>query len=134
MPARLTSRMRTPSESTPMPTRFLVSGDIAPLAGVSSGSEKNSAPEPSWRRAPRADWAHLLHMPFARWIVATVLACSTLGAQSQATLIVNAQVLDGTGSPPRVADVRILDGRIVSDRKSTRLNSSHLVISYAVFC
>src|SRR2546426_6100905 len=28
----------------------------------------------------------------------------------------------------RVADVR------VGDRKSTRLNSSHLVISYAVFC
>src|SRR5256885_9224338 len=26
------------------------------------------------------------------------------------------------------------DGRQYSDRKSTRLNSSHLVISYAVFC
>src|SRR5256885_9154460 len=26
------------------------------------------------------------------------------------------------------------DGREVEDRKSTRLNSSHLVISYAVFC
>src|SRR5256885_2581166 len=25
-------------------------------------------------------------------------------------------------------------GSLVSDRKSTRLNSSHLVISYAVFC
>src|SRR2546426_5715475 len=25
-------------------------------------------------------------------------------------------------------------GRIIRDRKSTRLNSSHLVISYAVFC
>src|SRR5256885_8401025 len=25
-------------------------------------------------------------------------------------------------------------GQIVEDRKSTRLNSSHLVISYAVFC
>src|SRR2546426_7511668 len=25
-------------------------------------------------------------------------------------------------------------GRLVPDRKSTRLNSSHLVISYAVFC
>src|SRR5256885_6615510 len=24
--------------------------------------------------------------------------------------------------------------RVISDRKSTRLNSSHLVISYAVFC
>src|SRR5256885_11817205 len=27
-----------------------------------------------------------------------------------------------------------LDGRATADRKSTRLNSSHLVISYAVFC
>src|SRR5256885_12688303 len=26
------------------------------------------------------------------------------------------------------------DGRMQTDRKSTRLNSSHLVISYAVFC
>src|SRR2546426_11154175 len=26
------------------------------------------------------------------------------------------------------------DGRAAEDRKSTRLNSSHLVISYAVFC
>src|SRR2546426_7423918 len=30
-------------------------------------------------------------------------------------------------------DVR-LDGASFEDRKSTRLNSSHLVISYAVFC
>src|SRR2546426_5060692 len=28
----------------------------------------------------------------------------------------------------------LLDGRVARDRKSTRLNSSHLVISYAVFC
>src|SRR5256885_12074560 len=27
-----------------------------------------------------------------------------------------------------------VDGLVVTDRKSTRLNSSHLVISYAVFC
>src|SRR2546426_5065940 len=33
---------------------------------------------------------------------------------------------------PRVA--RPLSIRVWSDRKSTRLNSSHLVISYAVFC
>src|SRR5256885_13065793 len=32
------------------------------------------------------------------------------------------------GRHPRVVEVR------VRDRKSTRLNSSHLVISYAVFC
>src|SRR5256885_10982615 len=32
------------------------------------------------------------------------------------------------------ADEGRLAGRCVLDRKSTRLNSSHLVISYAVFC
>src|SRR5256885_8521481 len=33
---------------------------------------------------------------------------------------------------PGVNDVFVTEGR--TDRKSTRLNSSHLVISYAVFC
>src|SRR5256885_11997063 len=30
--------------------------------------------------------------------------------------------------------VAVLAGELLPDRKSTRLNSSHLVISYAVFC
>src|SRR5256885_7089252 len=30
--------------------------------------------------------------------------------------------------------VGVIDGLVGRDRKSTRLNSSHLVISYAVFC
>src|SRR2546426_2813881 len=40
---------------------------------------------------------------------------------------------DGTIEPGNVAfhDMRRI---MVGDRKSTRLNSSHLVISYAVFC
>src|SRR2546426_1999261 len=33
----------------------------------------------------------------------------------------------------QVADAAVLPGK-AGDRKSTRLNSSHLVISYAVFC
>src|SRR5205807_10547613 len=33
-----------------------------------------------------------------------------------------------------VADARLRIGNNLPDRKSTRLNSSHLVISYAVFC
>src|SRR5256885_9472010 len=34
----------------------------------------------------------------------------------------------------RLGEVERRGGRAVGDRKSTRLNSSHLVISYAVFC
>src|SRR5256885_4661205 len=37
------------------------------------------------------------------------------------------------GHPPARGEVR-LRGRRTADRKSTRLNPSHLVISYAVFC
>src|SRR5256885_11112160 len=40
---------------------------------------------------------------------------------------------DGAGGPAdRPHDEDVV--RLVEDRKSTRLNSSHLVISYAVFC
>src|SRR2546426_2069331 len=39
------------------------------------------------------------------------------------------EAIDGAAAPP--ADV---DRARPEDRKSTRLNSSHLVISYAVFC
>src|SRR5256885_3554117 len=40
----------------------------------------------------------------------------------------------GNASRPIWACLRRTSGRSSADRKSTRLNSSHLVISYAVFC
>src|SRR5256885_7314162 len=45
-------------------------------------------------------------------------------------------VLVRRGRPPRTRIARRLPGHCQGrpDRKSTRLNSSHLVISYAVFC
>src|SRR5439155_22365396 len=33
-----------------------------------------------------------------------------------------------------IADQKAVQGRSAEDRKSTRLNSSHVAISYAVFC
>src|SRR2546426_6806036 len=39
-----------------------------------------------------------------------------------------------SGSARRVSRSCSMSCRSVADRKSTRLNSSHLVISYAVFC
>src|SRR5256885_10505650 len=51
---------------------------------------------------------------------------------------VAAAVPAGPGDGVRVVDVEpqvlVALGELVEDRKSTRLNSSHLVISYAVFC
>src|SRR2546426_9274661 len=48
-----------------------------------------------------------------------------------------AAFLNGIRPIPAAFDrnyVKRLNGANVKDRKSTRLNSSHLVISYAVFC
>src|SRR5256885_8750384 len=46
--------------------------------------------------------------------------------------------ISGGSAPTRPASARGVHGspgfRLPRDRKSTRLNSSHLVISYAVFC
>src|SRR5256885_16253872 len=40
----------------------------------------------------------------------------------------------GSQSKWRILNELMKEGQAASDRKSTRLNSSHLVISYAVFC
>src|SRR5256885_11980099 len=37
-------------------------------------------------------------------------------------------------TPRQIPERQILTQALLQDRKSTRLNSSHLVISYAVFC
>src|SRR5690242_20865893 len=43
--------------------------------------------------------------------------------------------LHGAGAEDQRARVRVaVERRAVGDRKSTRLNSSHMSISYAVFC
>src|SRR5256885_13326683 len=42
--------------------------------------------------------------------------------------------VEGHRQETNAAEARIEEHRLVLDRKSTRLNSSHLVISYAVFC
>src|SRR2546430_7482809 len=60
---------------------------------------------------------------------------------SASTAVRNVKIAWGPSSArsrARVARSRrtgsILDGRLLTDRKSTRLNSSHSQISYAVFC
>src|SRR2546426_8622351 len=49
-------------------------------------------------------------------------------------LVTNAVVIWNTVYMQAVLDQLRTEGHPVQDRKSTRLNSSHLVISYAVFC
>jgi N-acyl-D-amino-acid deacylase len=47
-------------------------------------------------------------------LAALLFQAAIAGAQSRATLIVNANVIDGTGAPARAAEVRIVDGKIYS--------------------
>src|SRR5258707_11567578 len=64
-------------------------------------------------------------------------AAATAGTTTDATRPENPATqgpggLAGENDPGAVA--RALGGRVLGDRKSTRLNSSHANISYAVFC
>src|SRR5256885_3060728 len=43
-------------------------------------------------------------------------------------------IVVGVDASPEAADAAMFAVAVAQDRKSTRLNSSHLVISYAVFC
>ncbi|HEY8175187.1 MAG TPA: serine hydrolase, partial [Gemmatimonadaceae bacterium] len=54
-------------------------------------------------------------------------AASSVPAQSQPTLIINASVIDGTGAPARRAEVRIVNGRIDAIGHGTR-NATDRVI------
>src|SRR5690606_41924358 len=46
----------------------------------------------------------------------------------------HARTLGGTGHLPANTELALLPAFDLEDRKSTRLNSSHVKISYAVFC
>src|SRR5256885_9884545 len=53
---------------------------------------------------------------------------------SQALHLLNGDTLQNKIEQGGLVAKMLKDGQTPSDRKSTRLNSSHLVISYAVFC
>src|SRR5258708_19624991 len=64
----------------------------------------------------------------ATTIVAALEALTPLRACSEII------VVDGGSHDDTIALATPLCDRLVTDRKSTRLNSSHQIISYAVFC
>jgi N-acyl-D-amino-acid deacylase len=68
-----------------------------------------------------------LPMRTLRCVSTALLLASALRAQGAATLIVNAQVLDGTGAAPRAADVRIVDGRIAAIGRLERTANDRIV-------
>ena len=59
--------------------------------------------------------------------IAIGLMVSKVAAQSPTTLIVNASVLDGTGSPARASDVRIENGRIIAVGRLARQSSDSVL-------
>src|SRR2546426_5656015 len=64
------------------------------------------------------EWAHAI-APEANILLVTTPTAEILGVQ---------------GFPQMMNAIQYIVDNHLADRKSTRLNSSHLVISYAVFC
>src|SRR3712207_8678598 len=66
----------------------------------------------------------------ARWADATVIATVSGPRKAQLAAAAGASHVVNYREQDVVAEVR----KVAPDRKSTRLNSSHATISYAVFC
>src|SRR5256885_7150604 len=88
------------------------------------GPEAMSSIAPARTEAPAA--AHAI--PTALWLATVVLVTLNLRPFLTAIGPLGPQIQSATGM-----DLSTLSW-LTLDRKSTRLNSSHLVISYAVFC
>src|SRR5690606_41760843 len=93
------------------------------------------------RRRPCATYPVSLHDALPICFVAVLLGGGEdgVGGQGQGLLpgdpherLLAAQVRLGVAH--RVGQVGLAHHRVLEDRKSTRLNSSHVKISYAVFC
>src|SRR5207248_4906291 len=88
------------------------------------------------RRSSDLDFSHLLRRQIvdAAAVEADLAAGDAAGRLQQADDSRARQRLPRAGFPDNAQDLALADGQRKPDRKSTRLNSSHRTISYAVFC
>ena len=70
---------------------------------------------------------HLLRMRHCLPIIAVCLGASGVRAQTPTTLITNASIVDGTGAPARIGDVRIARGRIEAVGRLTRAPGERVI-------
>src|SRR5207244_12318375 len=93
--------------------------------------------------APTALHTLSLHDALPIWFTHARLACGCRiafreGVEGSPVLVVVDQKSPACTLPTHVRDLPLFDYREAlrppTDRKSTRLNSSHQIISYAVFC
>src|SRR5207248_9443447 len=93
-----------------------------------------SSPIPPPPRSPLFPYTTLFRSPFRHHVQHDAHLVGVRRGSQRRELLPPAQ---GIGQPPRIDDVvamRRSRSRLKGDRKSTRLNSSHRTISYAVFC
>src|SRR5690606_9395878 len=129
-----------PEEGNPVPRPSQSSGEDKLPAFSSGDLMRAESPQPFGQRGERSALAHQL-VGFGRrhvqrrdgWLLAAQGGIQDLlETRTDGRIVVDAEALGRQG---RLAAV---DGHQVAplaqDRKSTRLNSSHVKISYAVFC
>src|SRR5690625_6414118 len=93
-------------------------------------------------KTENALFAILQHLPFTTIaVVLSIILISTffITSADSATFVLGMQTTNGMLNPPLKIKLTwgLIQGgaaAVLLDRKSTRLNSSHVAISYAVFC
>src|SRR5256885_13205823 len=87
---------------------------------------------PLFRSAGGARRAPMVDALLARWVGESVSSLMPAGQIGGPLLMIRQLSQRGTPAPDAAAAITV--STTFQDPKSTRLNSSHLVISYAVFC
>src|SRR5439155_2946176 len=75
-------------------------------------------------------WHRLFGQDVTLWGPTHIQMIAGASLATLALMVLHVEAVRTTGERPRFQKL----GWIVGDRKSTRLNSSHVAISYAVFC
>src|SRR5699024_12401798 len=102
---------------------------LLPLASLSAFPSHSSAAHPALHSFPTRRSSDLPHHLFT--LISVVLVCRECDPAALRRLRRYASEVNYRAPESGWSSIRLA---VVEDRKSTRLNSSHVSISYAVFC
>src|SRR5207248_3497937 len=98
------------------------------------GTRNQEVSLPAWRPIPDTEAPTACRHPVSGTVSPRSSRCFSPFPHGTGTLSVTEEYLGLEGGPPMFRQDGSCPALLEEDRKSTRLNSSHRTISYAVFC